>query len=647
MNNQVSKLILLILLVCGSIASAQVVKGRVINESTEEPIKGALIEILGTNFTATTDADGYYTFKKGIPLGDQKLQISATDHYNRTIPIIVSTDVPVNIDPLYLRLDNSAIDQSQGVISLTENDLSDDENTANNVSGLLQSSRDQFLRAAAFDFSATFFRPRGLNSEDGKVLINGIEMNKQFSGRPQWSNWGGVNDLQRNQNFTMGLNPADNSFGGYAGVQSIDMRASQQRAGTQISYASSNRSYVGRFMASHRSGVLSNGWSYAITASRRAGDEGFVDGTLYDANSLGISVEKRINNNHSINFTGLYTPNRRGRRTALTQEIRDLKGIKYNPFWGIQNNVQRNSRIREIEEPIFMLNHYWTINDKVKLNTNVGYQFGKIGNTRIDNGGTRLVTLDGQNSFVGGARNPNPDNFQNLPSFFLRNGQDPIDFQYAFQAQQDFVNDGQLDWNALYEGNRIARENGGNSIYIIQEDRIDDKQLSLNTILTADLADNILLTSGIRYRNLNSENYALVNDLLGGTGFLDVDFFAEETNDINLDDAAQSNVRTPNRIVREGDRYKYNYEIDADVIAGFAQTQFKTKKVDFFVAGNISRTTYQRDGKFENGNFPGAESFGESEQLEFTDYGLKAGATYKISGQQFINFNAAYLKTKQ
>ena len=66
MNKQFSKLILLILLVCASIASAQTVKGRVIDETTEEPIKGALIEILGTKFTATTDADGYFTFESGI-----------------------------------------------------------------------------------------------------------------------------------------------------------------------------------------------------------------------------------------------------------------------------------------------------------------------------------------------------------------------------------------------------------------------------------------------------------------------------------------------------------------------------------------------------------------------------------------------------
>ena len=643
-NQHFKKLFLGVFMLVSSLGMAQeLLKGRVIDDATEEAIPGVNISVMGTSFKATTDANGYFIVTGAIPVGDQKILVSFNSYYSKTIPVVIDLTNIVNIDPLYLQLDNSDITQSQGIISLTENELAEDENAANNFSGLLQSSKDQFLRAAAFDFSATFFRPRGLNSEDGKVLINGIEMNKQFSGRPQWSNWGGVNDLQRNQTFTMGLTAADQSFGGYAGVQNIDMRASQQRAGTQISYASSNRSYNGRFMASHRSGLLNNGWSYAINASRRAGDEGYIDGTLYDANALGLSVEKKINDAHSINFTGLYTPNRRGRQTALTQEIRDLKGRKYNPFWGLQDNVQRNSRIREIEEPIFMLNHYWTINDKVKLNTNVGYQFGKIGNTRIDNGGTRLVETDGQNSYIGGARNPNPDYYQNLPSYFLRNGQDAIDFQYAYEAQQAFINDGQLNWDALYEGNRIVRENGGNSIYAIQEDRIDDKQLSVNTILTADLTDNILFNGGVRYRRLNSENYAQINDLLGGTGFLDVDFFAEETSDINLDQAAQSNIRTPNRIVGVGDRYKYNYDINAEVVAAFAQTQFKTKNVDFFVAGNVSRTTYQRDGKFENGNYLGNLSFGESEELDFTDYGFKGGVTYKISGQKFITANAAYI----
>ena len=78
----------------------------------------------------------------------------------------------------------------------------------------------------------------------------------------------------------------------------------------------------------------------------------------------------------------------------------------------------------------------------------------------------------------------------------------------------------------------------------------------------------------------------MMEDLLGGTGFLDVDFFAEdEDGDANttLGDVAQSDLRNRNRIVREGDRYKYNYKISSNSISGFAQTQFNYNKIDFFL----------------------------------------------------------------
>lgn len=643
MNKQLIQVLTIVFLLCGSFLSAQVVKGRVIDETTEEPIKGALVEILGTSFTATTDAQGYFNFESGLPAGEHILKISEQNHYERRIPIVIDPNLPVNLDPIYLRIDFSDQAQTAGIISLTENDLSDDANAANNISGLLQASRDQFLRAAAFDFSATFFRPRGLNSEDGRVLINGLVMNKMFSGRPQWSNWGGVNDLQRNQTFSMGLAPADDTWGGLGGVQSINMRASVQRPGSQISYASANRSYRGRFMGSYNSGLKGNGWAYSVTASRRAGEEGFIDGTIYDANSLGISVEKKINEDHFINFTGLYTPNRRGRQAPMTQEIFDLRGNTYNPNWGFQNGEVRNSRMREIEEPILMLNHNWQVNDKIKLNTNLGYQFGFIGNTRIDNGGTRLTNFgDGTIAGpVGGARNPNADYYQNLPSFHLRNG----DVEQAFFAQQEFLNNGQLDWNSFYRANTIFDSENGNSVYVIQNDRIDDDLFMASSILTADVTDNILLTAGVNYRNLKSENYAQVDDLLGGNGYLDVDFFAQESQTVSQDQAAQSDLNNPNRIVGLGDRYKYNYDILADEVGAFAQGQFKTKLIDFYVAGNISRTTYQRDGKFRNGNFNAFEnnSFGKSDVADFTNFGAKAGATYKINGKNFLDFNGAYL----
>lgn len=631
-----------------SFAQQTVVRGSVLDGTTGEPVPDVTVSIEGTDMSMITDAKGEFTFSSNVPLGEQVLKIEKVGYVTKRYPIVVNQGQTVDISGMTLDFDPTD-KKDLYTISISDDNLnSEDDGLTDNISGLLQASRDVFLSAAAFDFSATFFRPRGLDNANGKVLINGVEMNKQFNGRPQWGNWGGLNDVQRNQEFSMGMSANDYNFGDLAGTNNIVMRASKYRKGGRISYAAANRSYQGRVMGSYNSGLLKDGWSYSVLVSRRYGNQGYIDGTLYDANSFFAAVEKRINEKHSINFTGIYAQNRRGRSTAITQEIFDLKGRQYNPFWGELNGEQRNSRMREIEEPILMLNHYWDISDKVRLNTNVAYQFGEIANTRIDNGGTRLVTVGNESVFLGGARNPNPDYYQNLPSFFL---QDPnptaFDYQQAFIAKEAFVNDGQLNWNNLYESNATLKAQGGNSLYAIQADVIEDDQITFNTILDADLADNIRLNAALNYRSLNSQNYARVEDLLGGTGYLDVDFFAEEDENISdqvAADLAQSDLRNPNRIVREGDRYKYNYEIDAEVANAFAQAQFKYNKIDFYLGANLSRTTYQRNGIFENGFFSGGGpdgSFGKGEKLEFTNYGIKGGFTYKITGKHLVDVNAS------
>ena len=82
---------------------------------------------------------------------------------------------------------------------------------------------------APFEFSTSFFNVRGLNSENGILLMNGIDMNKLSNGRPQWSNWGGLNDVLRNQELTSGLAASSYNFGGVLGSTNINLRASRYR----------------------------------------------------------------------------------------------------------------------------------------------------------------------------------------------------------------------------------------------------------------------------------------------------------------------------------------------------------------------------------------------------------------------------------
>jgi len=415
----------------------------------------------------------------------------------------------------------------------------------------------------------------------------------------------------------------------------MNTRASQYREGGRVTYSSSNRSYTNRIMATYSSGLLESGWAYTVSAGRRWGDEGFNDGTFYDANSLFVSVEKKLNDKHSFNFTGIYAPNRRGQSSANTQEVFDLKGIQYNDFWGYQDGKKRNARVRRVDEPILMLNHYWNIAENTSLQTSVAYQFGEQGRGRLDFGGT---DLDVSGFPIGSAINPSPTYYQKLPSFFARNN--PENPALEFGAQQDFINDGQIDWAALYGANQNNLVAGGNAINIVYEDRTDDKQFTANTILNTAINDNITLNAGANFTSLLSENFAEVTDLLGGRAYLDVDNFADDL--VDDPNSVQNDILNPNRLVGVGDRFRYNFEIQSNTIGGFAQAQFKYKKVDFFVAASVESTSYQRNGLYQNGGFAD-RSFGKGEKQSFIGIGAKGGFTYKLTGRHLFDFNGAYL----
>lgn len=599
------------------------VKGRIIDTNSSEAIPDVDVRIKSSHYSGSTNVDGLFNIEGGdLPQGEQVLLVSKNGYLTLRIPIVIQVGNIIDLDPILMAIDLTEMEAQIGIISLSENELDEDEGTFFNISGLLQASNDVFLNAAAFDFSATFFRPRGLDNANGKVLINGIEMNKQFTGRPQWGNWGGLNDAQRNREFSMGIKANEYNFGDVAGTNNIIMRASQYRKGGRISFATANRSYTGRVMGSYNSGLTKNGWAYSLLLSKRFAAEGYLDGTVYDANSFFASVEKKINEIHTLNLSVLYTPNRRGRSSAVTREVKDLKGIRYNPNWGYQDGKIRNSRIREINEPIVLINHYWNINDNTTLNTNIGYQFGKVGNSRLDSGGNR---------------NPAGNYYQRLPSYFLRS-ENPtsIEYQQAYLAEQQFLQDGQLNWHDIYAGNLNSTD--GLSKYTIQEDRVDDVQITVNTILNSRISDNISVNGNVNYRSLKSENFSLLTDLLGGSGYLDIDNFGDGGLEGNSD------LQNPNRVVQVGERNRYNYVINATAISGFAQAQINYNKVDLYTGITVSKTNYQRTGLYNNGYF-GEEgrSLGKSEKIDFTNFGAKGGFIYKLTGRHLIDFNAGIL----
>lgn len=616
------------------------VSGKLVDSKTNKPLQDVVVTVVNTSLTVLTDASGKFSFND-VPAGSYTLKIETQGYQEQLIQVDVTSGKMLDLGNIVATEDITQ-EQQLSLITITENDLGDDNSGSESTSGLLQASRDAFQQVAAFNWGQARFRIRGLDNGYGTTMINGVVMNKLYDGRPQWSNWGGLNDATRNQEFTMGSDPSDYNFGGILGTQEINTRASIYRKGNRISFAGTNTNYNGRVMGTVASGMRNDGWAYVISASRRFSlpSGTYFEGVSYNANSIFASVEKKISSNNSLNFTSIYAFNRRGKNSPNTQEVTDLMGEKYNSYWGWQDGEKRNSRMKEIEEPIFMLTDYWKITTKTHLTLNLAYQFGKVGNSRID---------------YQGVNNPDPTYYRNLPSYFTSLYEnDPATVlltnpsvyaqgglggiptpNYIDAANAAFLTSPQIDWNRLYAVNAQANKTGEGAKYILYEDRTDDNQWTANAIVSSQLSDNIVMNAGGNFVKLKSHNFKNLLDLLGGDHFNDITLFGSGNQQ-------QTNLDNPNRMVGVGDTFGYNYHLFATKYDFFTQFKFAYKKVDFYLGETFSRSEYEREGLYRNGYYP-TNSYGFSGKTIYDNFGFKGGATYKITGRHFLNFNGAYM----
>lgn len=550
---------------------------------------------------------------------------------------IDSTAVKDTITPI-LDLKDGVLDNIPS-ISIDDNDLGDGGNQ--NISSLLTAGRDPFYSAASFNFSTLRFRIRGYDNDLFGTFMNGIPMDNLDNGFTPFGLWGGLNDVMRNRDISWGLKYNTFAFGDIGGNTNIDSRASRQRAQTSIGYAASNRNYNNRIMITHSTGLSKNGWAFTVSGSRRWAEEGYVPGTYYESFSYFAAVDKRINQKHLLSLTAFGAPTENGRQGSSVAEMLELAGTNYyNPNWGYQNGKKRNASIGRAHQPVIILTHDFRLNNNTTVTTAAGYSFGD----------RSITALDWYN-----AADPRPDYYRYLPSYTSTwaSTTDPAQGQMLYDLMKNDINYRQINWQRLYDVNRasfatINDANGipGNTVsgnrsrYIIEERIINTQRFNANSVINTKFGENIDFTAGASYQVQKNHYFKKVDDLLGGEFYVNVNQFAER--DFPVDNVAnQFDLDNPNRILKVGDKFGYDYNLNISRAAAWAQGVFKFSKIDFFLAGTVSLTEFYRQGNARNGLFPD-NSKGKGTTNEFTNYGGKAGITYKINGRNYIFANASY-----
>ncbi len=612
------------------------INGIVKEADDNQGIAGATLTVKSIRTTVETDDIG--SFKLEFT-GDYSIEIliqkeGYLDKTYKVQPTDLNSSTPIifvlNRDPAF-----SGRIHSTGTIPTISIDEESSSDGSQEISSLLSASRDPFISTASYNLGVFRFNLRGYDAEYNTILLNGIQMNDPENGVLVFGEWGGLNDVLRNTTANFGLSPMSYSFGNLGSNTIINLRASEQRKTIRASYAISNRSYRNRIMATYNTGKMANGWSISSSASYRWAQEGYAEGTFYKSISYFLGIEKEINNNHSLGITILGAPNERGKSNGSVQEAYDLTDNPYyNANWGYQNGVKRNSRVGSSHKPIGILRHDWKINKNVSLTNVVSYQTGFESNTRLD---------------WYNARDPRPDYYKYLPSGASNPSGSNI-------LKEHWLNDAswrQVNWDYMYQVNRDKNEtvynvdgiagnqvSGRRSYYILEDQRSDNKIFNYSSTAQAVLSERWVINGGINYQRYNANYYRVVDDLLGGEYFLDIDKFAERDLASNKD-AAQPNLDKPNHVVREGDRYGFDYDLNVQSYNAWVQNVITLRKVDVFISGSIGQNTSWRKGNFRNGRFP-EFSLGESTKNTFLEYGVKGGLTYKIDGRNYILGNLGY-----
>ena len=593
------------------------VRGILIN-TFEEPLSGYRIRLVGTENEVTSNAQGFFTlplppnFSSGVLLvqNNQKTEIQ--------IPIVKNETHTINLGrwiidtELHLQEDQAQPDWE----ALLEEDAGFDRGQ---IGSVLQSQRDVFLNTVAFQFSPTFYRLRGLDNSNQEVRLNGLVMQSYFKGSPQWSQWGGLNDFtNRGQRFYYGTTGDIFGFGGFLSTTQFDLKPSEFRNGSKISQAFSNNSYRFRTMFSTVKNFEKRNIGIGFLLSRRWGEQGYVEGTSYDAWSGAFLVEKIWNPNHQSGLTVLFTPNRRGKSAPLTQEVFDLKGRQYNPYWGLQEGKIRNSRRVHTETPILILNHRWQPKESSLWQVNTGMVFGRISSSRLGYNGHELS----KGILKGGGRNPDPVYYQNLPSFALRTESNK-DFSRAYHLQQDLIHDGQLNWGHLYESNQGT---SGYGIYNLYDDAQRIQQFQLGIQQSQKLKTDLKLFSELRITREKSTFFAQPIDLLGASFLWDFNPYASDISQV------PNQLQSPNIQIDEHTPFQYHYDLNTHAFHFASTLTHEARGWKWFLGFETATRSYQREGIFQNGSYPD-HSLAASQTQNFFTYGVKGGISYALTGR--------------
>ena len=526
---------------------------------------------------------------------------------------------------------------SESAFTLTEAQLGEDEDMSQSVT-IINSSSNIYANEVGYLFSPVRFRYRAFDQKFNDVYINGVPMNDMESGQFRFTTIGGLNQQTRNVEFALPFESNNFAMTGMGGSNNYNFRPGSMPVGQRISLLGANRAYTLRGMYTINTGLNDKGWAFAGNLTYRWANKGYVEGTFYNALSYFLGVQKVFGDGqHSLSLSTWGNPTERSSQGPATDEAYWLANDKYyNPYWGYQNGKKRNSRVINDFSPSAIMTWDWNINDKSKLTTSLFGRYSMYKSTKLN---------------YNNADNPQPNYWKNLPSSYYDVWYNDMESYITDQAYNDWKDsynywraskaNRQINWDRLYASNQNINAAGKDAMYYVEAKHNNNLTLSLASTYNHKIDAKKSFNLGFVAATNKGMHYVTMEDLLGANTFHNINTYAISDIYNAHSDEVQYDLRNRNAVVKEGDRFRYDYNLLVNTGKVWGSYTEDFGNLHYTVAGRLGYTNMQRDGKMQNG-LAANNSYGKSKHAEFVDGGLKFGSTLNMGHGNTLIFGIGY-----
>ncbi|MDW8088802.1 MAG: carboxypeptidase-like regulatory domain-containing protein [Bacteroidia bacterium] len=599
------------------------VRGWIRDAETKEPLAGAMIRLLGTDYGTLSQLDGRFAFSfnpKEAPQ-DPKLLITYIGYEEKVLPLsevekginielkpsgvamkevlIVASTANTLLTPLnFTRMDSRQIIEMRGSQEVTE---------AMRFSPSVYASRE------GGGWGDSRINLRGFSQENIAVQINGIPVNDMENARIYWSNWIGLTDVIDEVQVQKGVGNARivlPSIGGTLNLRTLPPQSERRF----ILTSEASNVYSARLGFAYHSGLSPKGWAVTLAGNRAVGP-GYVPGTDLSSWTYYVAISKNIGTRHRLMLQAFGAPQWHYHRfTYLTQRDVDTlkRSIFHNYDYGYLQGQKYSNLLNFYHKPLISLSHFWNISERIQLLTSVYASFGR-------GGGSGILS-----------RHPS---WQNDPRRNYRLSYTP---------------EGLIDWDRVRTDHltkprdTIIRASGdtvfGRAAFLIHRNSINYHDW-YGAISALNLRFGALeINTGLDVRTYVASHFRELTNLFGADFWIDTfDVRNGEPMRILVNGRA---VQLPNaRLTRLGDKVNYYYRSYVTWIGGFGEARYDRGPISAAVVLAAANTTYRREELFRYR--PEVQPL-LSPNVNIFSFTTKAGIGLRITDQSLVYLNGGY-----